>query len=345
MLQNDTIAQFRAQLREELITPGDARYEDARKVYNAMIDRKPALIAMCTDAVDVMAAVRFGHIRVWIQVLVWASLAFGQPPVIGNRPVINSVAANFAAKPALLTIAGQNFGTSMPRVQLGDATLKAVSFSATTVVAALPASLVLGTSYRLSLTTQNNEAAVLDVTLGVTGPAGPSGPQGPAGATGPQGPAGATGPQGPPGATGPQGPAGAASSLFINTGFQSYVSIPYETPIVIARLTLPAGSYFLSAKVALAGGSPYPGGIPVLPDCALGFLQGTRFFNVDEVVSTIRSKIVNRNTSTFVVVTSGCCKQEISAPDRGARHSDNMFELVDRLPVAAKAAECQPKDP
>ena len=61
MLQQSTIDQFRGQLRGELIEPSDARYEEARKVYNAMISRKPRLIALCADVADVITAVRFGR--------------------------------------------------------------------------------------------------------------------------------------------------------------------------------------------------------------------------------------------------------------------------------------------
>jgi FAD/FMN-containing dehydrogenase len=50
---------LQAQLRGLLIREGDAAYGDARKVYNAMIDKKPALIAMCADVADVMCAVDF----------------------------------------------------------------------------------------------------------------------------------------------------------------------------------------------------------------------------------------------------------------------------------------------
>src|SRR4030095_10718776 len=41
----------------ELVEPGDSGYDDTRSVFNGMIDRKPALIARCTSADDVAAAV------------------------------------------------------------------------------------------------------------------------------------------------------------------------------------------------------------------------------------------------------------------------------------------------
>ena len=61
MMNQESISQFRSQLRGELIEPGDANYETARKVYNGMIDKKPRLIAKCVDVADVIAAVKFGR--------------------------------------------------------------------------------------------------------------------------------------------------------------------------------------------------------------------------------------------------------------------------------------------
>ena len=60
-MQNDAVARFRTQLRGELITPSDPAYAAARKVHNGMIDRKPALIAKCTDVADVQASVCFAR--------------------------------------------------------------------------------------------------------------------------------------------------------------------------------------------------------------------------------------------------------------------------------------------
>jgi FAD/FMN-containing dehydrogenase len=48
-------------LRGELVRPGDAGYDEARAVYNAMIDKRPAAIVRCRDVADVVACVRFAH--------------------------------------------------------------------------------------------------------------------------------------------------------------------------------------------------------------------------------------------------------------------------------------------
>ena len=44
---------------DRLIQPGDADYDEARKVYNGMIHKKPRLIARCADVADVIRSVNF----------------------------------------------------------------------------------------------------------------------------------------------------------------------------------------------------------------------------------------------------------------------------------------------
>jgi FAD/FMN-containing dehydrogenase len=61
MLPKDAIEQFRGTFRGDLIDSGDPRYDATRKVYNAMIDKKPALFAQCADVADVMAAIAFAR--------------------------------------------------------------------------------------------------------------------------------------------------------------------------------------------------------------------------------------------------------------------------------------------
>ncbi len=46
-------------LEGELLREGDGGYDEARRIWNAMVDRRPALIARCAGAADVVAAVKF----------------------------------------------------------------------------------------------------------------------------------------------------------------------------------------------------------------------------------------------------------------------------------------------
>jgi FAD/FMN-containing dehydrogenase len=52
---------FRGRLRGPLLLAGDAGYDEARTVFNALIDHRPALIARCSGAADVIAAVEFAR--------------------------------------------------------------------------------------------------------------------------------------------------------------------------------------------------------------------------------------------------------------------------------------------
>jgi FAD/FMN-containing dehydrogenase len=61
VLDAATVQGFKASLRGPLLHPGDAGYDDARKVWNGMIDRHPALIARCAGAADVLTAVNFAR--------------------------------------------------------------------------------------------------------------------------------------------------------------------------------------------------------------------------------------------------------------------------------------------
>ena len=56
-----TVQELRGALRGELVLPADAAYDEARGVWNGMIDRRPALIVRCTGASDVIAAIRFAR--------------------------------------------------------------------------------------------------------------------------------------------------------------------------------------------------------------------------------------------------------------------------------------------
>ncbi len=54
MVDQGKIDAFRGELRGEVIEPQDARYDEARALYNGMIDKRPRVIARCVDVADVM---------------------------------------------------------------------------------------------------------------------------------------------------------------------------------------------------------------------------------------------------------------------------------------------------
>jgi FAD/FMN-containing dehydrogenase len=60
-LQSTKIDAFKGKFRGEVVSPGDEAYDDARKIWNAMIDKHPALIVRCTTTSDVVLAVNFAR--------------------------------------------------------------------------------------------------------------------------------------------------------------------------------------------------------------------------------------------------------------------------------------------
>lgn len=57
----DVAAEFANRFTGELVKPGDAGYEEARKVHNGLVDKRPALIARCRGTADVIDAVNLTH--------------------------------------------------------------------------------------------------------------------------------------------------------------------------------------------------------------------------------------------------------------------------------------------
>jgi FAD/FMN-containing dehydrogenase len=60
---NDIIDDFKSTIRGEVLLPADAGYEDARRIWNAMIDRRPTVIVRCSGVADIMRAVAFARDR------------------------------------------------------------------------------------------------------------------------------------------------------------------------------------------------------------------------------------------------------------------------------------------
>lgn len=60
-LEAEVLQAFGMQMRGAVLTSGDPGYEDARQIWNGLIDRRPAIIAQCTGAADVVDAVNFAR--------------------------------------------------------------------------------------------------------------------------------------------------------------------------------------------------------------------------------------------------------------------------------------------
>ncbi|HEX5565657.1 MAG TPA: FAD-binding oxidoreductase [Streptomyces sp.] len=60
-MDETALEDFRTRVRGGVVTPGGASYEEARRVFNSMIDRHPAVIVQCKTVRDVAEAIRFGR--------------------------------------------------------------------------------------------------------------------------------------------------------------------------------------------------------------------------------------------------------------------------------------------
>jgi FAD/FMN-containing dehydrogenase len=61
VLDRQDVESMSENLLGDLVRPGDEAYDEARTIYNAMIDKEPSLIARCEDVADVIAAVDFAR--------------------------------------------------------------------------------------------------------------------------------------------------------------------------------------------------------------------------------------------------------------------------------------------
>ncbi|PXX97198.1 FAD-binding oxidoreductase [Halomonas sp. LBP4] len=60
-INDSTIQQFRNRLRGRLVLPEQEDYDEARRVFNGLIDRRPAMIVRCAGVADVIASVDFAR--------------------------------------------------------------------------------------------------------------------------------------------------------------------------------------------------------------------------------------------------------------------------------------------
>jgi len=90
-MERKVIDQLRAGFRGDILLPEDPGYDDARKIWNAMIDRKPAMIAQCTQADDIPPVIDFARKNKFE-----LSIRGAGHNIAGNSLCDNGVAIDFA---------------------------------------------------------------------------------------------------------------------------------------------------------------------------------------------------------------------------------------------------------
>lgn len=144
--------------------------------------------------------------------LTYPVLAAAQGPLNSGSlfPFIVDITENLQG--TAITIAGNGFGSSTPKVTLGTSELTVTHFSETSITATLPTGIAAG-GYLVTVEKRPfHLTAVFEAAIGQIGPTGAQGPAGVAGPAGPIGPMGFPGLPGPAGATGAIGPAGPAGA-------------------------------------------------------------------------------------------------------------------------------------
>ncbi|MFW6076036.1 MAG: FAD-binding oxidoreductase, partial [Chloroflexota bacterium] len=119
---------FRATFRGPVLEPGDSGYDDARSIWNAMIDRRPAIIARCTGAADVIAAVNYARERDLV-----VSVRGGGHGVAGNALNEGGLMIDLSLMKSIRIDPGNRTARAEPGVVWGELDTEAQAFGLATV--------------------------------------------------------------------------------------------------------------------------------------------------------------------------------------------------------------------
>ena len=114
-IDSAALARFRATLRGDLIRPTDCDYDDARRVWNYMIDKRPALIARCDGEADVVRSVQFAreqHLAVAVR--------GGGQSVAGYSTCDDGLLIDLGAMKALRVDPARRTALAQPGLRLGE---------------------------------------------------------------------------------------------------------------------------------------------------------------------------------------------------------------------------------
>jgi FAD/FMN-containing dehydrogenase len=115
LLDETAVEALRAELRGPVIAPGDAEYDQARQVWNGMIDRRPAMIARVAGAADVITCVNFARSHDVV-----LAVRGGAHNVPGNAVCDGGLVVDFSAMKAIRVDPAQRRARAEPGVKWGE---------------------------------------------------------------------------------------------------------------------------------------------------------------------------------------------------------------------------------
>src|SRR5437660_8838750 len=115
MIEETIVQDLERSLQGRLFRPQDLEYDDARKIWNAMIDRRPALVARCAGAADVQQAVRFARENGLL-----VAVRGGGHNVAGNATCEGGLVIDLSAMKAIGVDPTQRTADAQPGLTLGE---------------------------------------------------------------------------------------------------------------------------------------------------------------------------------------------------------------------------------
>lgn len=123
------VEELRARIRGEILRPGDERYDTSRRVFNAMIDRHPALIMRCAGASDVINGVNFAR-----EHGLPLSIKGGGHSVAGNAVCDGGLMLDLSSMKGIRVDPARRIASAQPGLMLGEFDRETQAFALATTL-------------------------------------------------------------------------------------------------------------------------------------------------------------------------------------------------------------------
>ena len=112
---SETVEEFAGSLGGQLLRPGDDGYEESRRVFNAMIDKQPAMILRCAGASDVMKGIDFAREQGLV-----VSVRGGGHSIAGNAVCDGGLMLDLSTMKGMRVDPGRRTARAQPGLKLGE---------------------------------------------------------------------------------------------------------------------------------------------------------------------------------------------------------------------------------